>query len=168
MNALSPYFFYTNTINYLLRASKLEQPLHRTTRYGLRTFSYVGSHSWNSVLNNHGDIGHIHFNEYKAFLNTWADSGIFPIYDTSPFIISYVVTVFLCLSCIGYFIASVHVFVILWLYISPLRCIYILPHNCILAFWLMLFVSRAILNNICLIVCYLSSRFNLLRSSDVI
>ena len=42
--------FNTNTIPYQLRTSKLEQPLRRTTRYGLRTFSYVGSHLWNSIL----------------------------------------------------------------------------------------------------------------------
>ena len=40
---------YANTIAHQLRASKLEQPLRRTTRYGLRTFSYVGSHLSNSV-----------------------------------------------------------------------------------------------------------------------
>ena len=36
--------FNINTIPYQLRTSKLEQPLRRTTRYGLRTLSYVGSH----------------------------------------------------------------------------------------------------------------------------
>ena len=63
--------FNTNTIPYQLRSSKLEHPLHRTTRYGLRTFSYIGSHLWNSVLNDHGDVAHIDFNEFKALLNTW-------------------------------------------------------------------------------------------------
>ena len=62
--------FNTNTIPYQLRTSKLEQPLRRTTRYGLRTFSYVGSHLWNSVSNDHSDIAHIDFNEFRAFLNT--------------------------------------------------------------------------------------------------
>ena len=62
--------FNKNTISYQLRTSKLEQPLHRTTRYGLRTFSYVGSHLWDSILNDHSDIVHIDFNEFKAFLNT--------------------------------------------------------------------------------------------------
>ena len=68
--------FNTNTIPYQLRTSKLEQPLRRTTRYGLRTFSYVGSHLWNSVLNDHSGIAHIDFNEFKAFSNTWKGPDI--------------------------------------------------------------------------------------------
>ena len=63
--------FNTNTIPYQLRTSMLEQTLRRTTRHGLRTFSYVGSHLWNSVLNDRSDSAHIDFNEFKAFLNTW-------------------------------------------------------------------------------------------------
>ena len=52
----------TNTTHYQLRTSKLEQPLRRATRHRLRTFSYVGSHLWNSVLNDRGDIVHVDFN----------------------------------------------------------------------------------------------------------
>ena len=39
-------------------------------RYGLRTFSYVGFHLWNSVFNAYGDIAQINFNESKALLST--------------------------------------------------------------------------------------------------
>ena len=39
----------------------------RTTRYGLRTFSYVGSHLWNFVLNDYSDIAQIDFDDFKAF-----------------------------------------------------------------------------------------------------
>ena len=56
-----------NTITYQLRTSKLEQPLRRTTRYGLRTFSYVGSHLRNFVLNDYSDIAQIDFDYFKAF-----------------------------------------------------------------------------------------------------
>ena len=57
----------SNTIPYQLRTSKLEQPLRRTTRYGLRIFSYVVSHLWNFVLNDYSDIAQIDFDEFKAF-----------------------------------------------------------------------------------------------------
>ena len=68
--------FNTNIIPYQLRTSTLEQPLRRTTRHGLKTFSYVGSHLWNTVLYDHGDIAHVDFNEFKAFLNTWKGPDI--------------------------------------------------------------------------------------------
>ena len=117
--------FNTNTIPYQLRTSKLEQPLRKTTRYGLRTFSYVGSHLWNYVSNDHSDIAHIDFNECRAFLNTWKGP------DISRYAIALLWWLqccerFLCwcLSCIRYlycdiFIASLHVFIYLmiWLYI---------------------------------------------------
>ena len=95
--------FNTNAIPYQLRTSNLEQPLRRTTRYGPRTFSYVGFHLWNSVLNDHNDIAHIDFNEFKAFLNTWEGP------DMSQYAIPLLWWLqccewFLCwcLSCIGY------------------------------------------------------------------
>ena len=66
----------SNTIPYQLRTSKLEQPLRRTTRYGLRTFSYVGSHLWNFVLNDYSDIAKIDFDDFKAFLSTWKGPDI--------------------------------------------------------------------------------------------
>ena len=61
----------SNAILHQLRTSKLEQPLRRTRRYGLRTFSYVGSHLWNFVLNDYSDIAQIDFDDFKAFLSTW-------------------------------------------------------------------------------------------------
>ena len=67
--------FYTYTIPYQLRTSKLEQPLRRTG-YGLRTYS-----RWITFmefyLNDHSDIAYIDFNEFKAFLNTWKGPDIF-------------------------------------------------------------------------------------------
>ena len=38
---------------------------------------YVGSHLWNSVLIDQGDIAHIDFNEFKASLNAWKGPDIF-------------------------------------------------------------------------------------------
>ena len=67
-------------IPYQRRASKLEQPLRRATKYGFRTFSYVGCQVLNSILNDNGGIAHIDFNEFKIFLNAWKMSGYIPIY----------------------------------------------------------------------------------------
>ena len=114
--------FNTNTIPYQLRTSKLEQPLRRTTRYGLRTFSYVGSHLWNSVSNDHSDIAHIDFNEFRAFLNTWKGP------DISRYAIPLLWWLqccewFLCwcLSCIGY---------LYWYFYCKFTCIF-LSYDCI-------------------------------------
>ena len=133
--------FNTNTIPYQLRTSKLEQPLRRTTRYGLRTFSYVGSHLWNNVSNDHSDIAHIDFNEFRAFLNTWKGP------DISRYAIPLLWWLqccewFLCwcLSCIGYFywyfFTSLHVFFYLMIVYSAIALYIFAPYTCsrILAF----------------------------------
>ena len=39
--------FVLNGVPYDLTTPKLEQPIRRTTNYGLRTFSYLGSNLWN-------------------------------------------------------------------------------------------------------------------------
>ena len=39
-----------NRVPYNLRTPKLEQSIRRTTNYGLRTFSYLGSKLWNEFL----------------------------------------------------------------------------------------------------------------------
>ena len=42
--------FKINNTSYDVRVTKLEQPMQRTTNYGLRTFSYIGSRSWNLLV----------------------------------------------------------------------------------------------------------------------
>ena len=127
--------FNTNTIPYQLRTSKLEQPLRRTTRYGLRTFSYVGSHLWNSVSNDHSDIAHIDYNAFRAFLNTWKGP------DISQYAIPLLWWLqccewFLCwcLSCIGYlywyFITSLHVFFYLMIVYLAIALYIFAPCTC--------------------------------------
>ena len=110
----------SNTIPYQLRTSKLEQPLHRTTRYGLRTFSYVGSHLWNFVLNDYSDIAEIDFGDFKAFLSAWKGPDILqhaiPLLWWSPILYKHFSYVFRCE--LGYFIqVYMYFFFILQLYI---------------------------------------------------
>ena len=113
--------FSANIITYRPRKSKLQQPLRITTGYGLRTFSYIGSHLWNSVLNDHVDIAHIDCNEFKAFVNKWKAPDIFqysmPLLWWSLHVFFYLMIVYLNIA----------------LYIFA-------PYSRILPFWLMLFV----------------------------
>ena len=148
--------FKTNTTTYQLRTSKLEQTLRRTTRYVLGTFSYIGSHWCNSVLNDHSDIAHVDFNEFKASLNT--RSGYFSICDTPPLMTSSAVSVLsvgvcrvldipidILLHVYMYFSILFFYFFnsILFYYVYLVIALYIFaPYTCsrILAFWLMLCV----------------------------
>ena len=115
--------FNTCTIPYHLRTLKLEQTLRRTTRGGLRTFSCVGSHLWNSVSNAHGDIAHIDFNEFKAFLNEWKGQDIF-FNMRYHFYVDFQCCewfLFWCLSCIAY---------PYWYFYCKFKCIF-LSFDCI-------------------------------------
>ena len=51
VNRLNPSFlhdmFTKNEVAYDMRTQKLQQPKRRTTTYGLRTSSYLGSKLWN-------------------------------------------------------------------------------------------------------------------------
>ena len=142
----------TNAIPYQLRTSKLEQPLRRTSRYGLRTFYYVGSHLWIKCFKWLWWHCSYRFQLIQSILKYMERTGYFPICDTSPVMTSNAVSgfVFWCLSCIGYlywyFVASLHAFFYLMIIYSTL---YIFaPYNRILAFWLMLFVFHTILNDV--------------------
>ena len=151
----------SNTIPYQLRTSKLEQPLHRTTRYGLRTFSYVGSHLWNFVLNDYNDIAQIDFDDFKAFLNTWKGPDILqhaiPLLWWSPILHKHFSYVFRCelddfIQVYMYFFfypTTVHWVTALYIFASYSR---------ILAFWVMLFVYNATLNKALSILSYLIIR----------
>ena len=140
----------SNTIYYQLRTSKLEQPLRRRTRNGIRTFSYVGSHLWNFVLNDYCDIAQIDFDDFKAFLSTWNGPDILqhaiPLLWWPPILYKHFSYVFRC--AIGLFFPSLHVFVFFYpTTVHLVTALYIFaPYSRILAFWLMLFVYNATLN----------------------
>ena len=54
-----------------LRTPKLEQPTRRTTNYGLRTFSYLGSKLWNEFLSDFDYTCDTDLDELKNFLKHW-------------------------------------------------------------------------------------------------
>ena len=56
--------FKNNNTPYDVRATMLEQPLRRTTDYGLRTLCYIGSRLWNLLV--HMDLG-----QFKSLLKQW-------------------------------------------------------------------------------------------------
>ena len=66
----------SNTIPYQPRISKLEQPLRRTTRYLLRTFSYVVSHSLNFVFKWLQWYSPNRFRWFQGIFSTWKGPDI--------------------------------------------------------------------------------------------
>ena len=60
VNRLNPSclhdMFTKNEVVYDLRTQKLEQPKRRTTTYGLRTFSYLGSKLWNLLASEYSEV----------------------------------------------------------------------------------------------------------------
>ena len=148
--------FNTNTIPYQIRASKLEQPLRRTTRYGLRTLSYVGPYVCNSVLNDHSDI----VQWIQGILKYMEGSGYFSICDTSPLMTVSGSSVGVC-RVLG---ISIDILLQVYMYFLSYDCILYLaialyiyaPYTCsrILAFWLMLFVLHKTQNSVYLILSY--------------
>ena len=55
-----------------VRATKLEQPLRRTTNYGLRTFSYIGSRLWNLLVQEYlAEVPHMDLGQFKSLLKQW-------------------------------------------------------------------------------------------------
>ena len=63
VNRLNPSclhdLFTKNEVLYDLRTQKLEQPKRRTTTYGLRTFSYLGSKLWNLLASEYSEVNDI-------------------------------------------------------------------------------------------------------------
>ena len=56
---------------YDVRVTKLEQPMRRTTNYGLRTFSYIGSRLWNLLVQEYPEVPHMDLGQFKTFLKHW-------------------------------------------------------------------------------------------------
>ena len=75
MNTLAYTKFKYHTLS--TQNIKIVTAIAQNKKYGLRTFSYVGSHLWNSVLNHCGGIAPINYNEFKALLSAWKGPDIF-------------------------------------------------------------------------------------------
>ena len=57
--------FKINKTSYDVRVTKLEQPLRRTTNYGLRTFSYIGFRLWNLLVQEYPEVPHMDLGQFK-------------------------------------------------------------------------------------------------------
>ena len=75
VNRLNPSclhdLFTKNEVVYDMRTQKLEQPKRRTTTYGLRTFSYLGSKLWNSLASEYSEVNDIDYD-----WNSWLSIGL--------------------------------------------------------------------------------------------
>ena len=58
----------------------LEQPIRRTTTYGLRSFSYLGAKLWNDFVSDFNDINSMDMSELKTFLKCWEGPKLDPSY----------------------------------------------------------------------------------------
>ena len=72
--------FVLNAVPYNIRTPKLEQPIRRTTNYGLRTFSYLGSKLWNELLSDFSYTSDTEISELRKFLNQWEGTSLNPSY----------------------------------------------------------------------------------------
>ena len=76
VNRLNPSclhdLFTKNEVVYDLRTHKLEQPKRRTTTYGLRTFSYLGSKLWNLLASEYSEVNDIDYERLKFLIKYWA------------------------------------------------------------------------------------------------
>ena len=63
--------FKINKTSYDVRVTKLEQPLRKTTNYGLRTFSYIGSRLWNLLVQEYPEVPHMDLGQFKSLLKRW-------------------------------------------------------------------------------------------------
>ena len=76
VNKLNPSclhdLFTKNEVVYDLRTQKLEQPKRRTTTYGLRTFSYLGSKLWNLLASEYSEVNDFDYERLKFLIKYWA------------------------------------------------------------------------------------------------
>ena len=76
VNRLNPSclhdLFTNNEVVYDLRTQKLEQPKRRTTTYGLRTFSYLGSKLWKLLASEYSEVNDIDYERLKFLIKYWA------------------------------------------------------------------------------------------------
>ena len=72
--------FVLKEVPYDLRTPKLEQPSRRTTNYGLRTVSYLGSKLWNEFLSDFNYTCDTDLDELNFFLKHWEGPSLDPTY----------------------------------------------------------------------------------------
>ena len=60
-----------NDTHHDVRATKSEQPLRRTTNYGLRTFSYIGPILLNLLVQEYPQVLHMDLGHFKSLLKQW-------------------------------------------------------------------------------------------------
>ena len=51
--------------------TKLVQPKRRSTRHGIRSFSYLGAKLWNDLMANETDFFDMTVGDFKCFLDSW-------------------------------------------------------------------------------------------------
>ena len=75
VNSLNPNFphdlFTKNEVVYDMRIQKLEQPKRKTTAFGLRTFSYLGSKLWNLLASEYREVNGIDYERLKFLIKYW-------------------------------------------------------------------------------------------------
>ena len=152
--------FVLKEVPYDLRTPKLEQPNRRTTNYGLRTFSYLGSKLWNEFLSDFNYTCDTDLDELKFFLRHWEGPSLDPTYRNyiwtllanllfgagvlhGWYFICFDLTFYTCIILISSFI---------FMYIVTLHCIYCTFQSRILACWLMLSVAKTTINKVYLIL----------------
>ena len=155
--------FVIKEVPYDLRTPKLEQPIRRTTNYGLRTFSYLGSKLWNEYLSDFNYTCDMDLDELKFFLKHWEGPSLDPTYQNyvwtlladllfgacvlhGRYFICFDLTFYTCIILIPSFIS---------MYRMTLHCIYCTVQSRILACWLMLSVAETTINEVYLILSYL-------------
>ena len=72
--------FVRKEVPYDMRTPRLEQPIRRTTTYGLRSFSYLGAKLWNDFVSDFNDINSMDMSELKSFLKCWEGPKLDPSY----------------------------------------------------------------------------------------
>ena len=69
--------FRQKPLEYDMRIStKVEQPVRRTTNFGLRTFSYVGAKLWNDLPQDHFNVLDMELEDFKCFLKRYTGSSL--------------------------------------------------------------------------------------------
>ena len=80
LNALCLHdMFKINDTPYDIRATNLEQPLRRTTNYGLGAYTYIGCRLWNLLIQECPEVHRMDLGQFKSLLELW--NG--PICDVS-------------------------------------------------------------------------------------
>ena len=72
--------FVLKEVPNVMRTPRLEQPIGRTTTYGLLTFSYLGARLWNHFVSNFSDTSCTDISELRTFLEGWEGTKLDPSY----------------------------------------------------------------------------------------